>query len=90
MPFGVPFDNPVRTQPLELSSGDRLVLYSDGVTEARPDAGEPFGLANLVPALQEVRRAPAREAARRVIRQVRAHRAQELADDATVLVLDIP
>ena len=90
MPFGIPFENPLRSEPLALASGDRLVLYSDGVTEARPANGGAFGLSMLVPALREARDAPPREAARRVIRRVRAHRAQELADDATLLLIDIP
>ena len=90
LPFGVPFANAVRPQPLALSSGDRLVLYSDGVTEARPDAGELFGPSRLARALHEVRGLAPREAARDVIRRVRSHRGSELTDDATLLVIDIP
>jgi phosphoserine phosphatase RsbU/P len=35
-------------QPLSLDRGDRLILYSDGVTEARNSGGEFFGDARLL------------------------------------------
>ncbi|MHC4471390.1 MAG: SpoIIE family protein phosphatase [Planctomycetota bacterium] len=41
----------VRT--LELSVGDRLVLYSDGMVEHRDPDGEPFGVERLVEILAE-------------------------------------
>jgi serine phosphatase RsbU (regulator of sigma subunit) len=88
-PFGMPFDNRLRTQELELRSGDRLVLYSDGVVEARPDGGEVFGEERLARELVEVRDFPPREAARRIIGAVRRHRAADLTDDATLLMVDI-
>jgi phosphoserine phosphatase RsbU/P len=38
--------------PVELSQGDQLVLYTDGVTEARDDAGVQFGEAGLIAVLR--------------------------------------
>jgi serine phosphatase RsbU (regulator of sigma subunit) len=89
-PFGAPFENPLSSQPLELARGDRLILFSDGVVEARPDDGEPFGDDRLIEALQQLRSMSARETARRLISEVRAHRAGELTDDATLMIVDLP
>jgi hypothetical protein len=89
-PFGMPFQNRLAAQPLELRRGDRLILFSDGVVEARPDGGQPFGDARLVKNLQQLEQVPAREAARRLIAEVRTHRAGDLTDDATLMILDLP
>jgi hypothetical protein len=88
-PFGIPFGRDFRVQRLDLRPGARLVLYSDGVVEARPDGGAPFGDARLAAALEQVRGLPPREAARRIIAAIRSHRAADLTDDATLLVLDV-
>src|SRR5437867_12358496 len=89
-PFGMPFENRLAAQPLELRRGDRLILFSDGVVEARPDGGQPFGDARLVDTLQRLKHLPPREAARGLVAEVRAHRAGDLTDDATIIILDLP
>jgi hypothetical protein len=89
VPFGVPFPAELEPQPLRLRSGDRLTLFSDGITEARPDGGEAFSEERLARELATHRHFAPREAARRIIGQVRAHRAADLSDDATILVLDL-
>jgi Stage II sporulation protein E (SpoIIE) len=89
-PFGTPLENPLRSQSLELAPGDRLVLFSDGIVEARPDGGSPLGTRSVAGILRELRKFSAREAARKLIARVRAHRAAELSDDATLMILDLP
>jgi sigma-B regulation protein RsbU (phosphoserine phosphatase) len=42
----------------QLSAGDVLVLYTDGVTEACNDAGEEFGEHRLIEALRRYRDRP--------------------------------
>jgi hypothetical protein len=42
-PLGVRRRDPFRELTVEFSSGDRLILYSDGLIEAVDDDGEPFG-----------------------------------------------
>ncbi len=88
-PFGLPFDGPPAAQHLELGQGDRLTLFSDGVIEARPHEGQPFSEARLARELVERRRMPPRETARTIIGAVREHRAAELQDDASILVVDL-
>ena len=88
-PFGMPFDEVVPVAPLSLRVGDRLVLFSDGVIEARPEAGDAFGIGSLIDALESSRDVSPREMTRRVTGSVRAHRADDLTDDATILAIDI-
>jgi stage II sporulation SpoE-like protein len=89
LPFGMPFEGSVPVLPLSLQVGDRLVLFSDGVTEARPEGGDAFGLGSLMRELETLRDVSPREMTRRLTGAVRAYRADDLADDATILTIDI-
>jgi serine/threonine protein phosphatase PrpC len=72
-----------------LQRGDRLLFYTDGVTEARSPEGEFFGVDRLVDLL--VRNfaggLPAPETMRRVVRALLEHQQGRLDDDATLLLL---
>ncbi len=68
-----------------LSEGESLVLYTDGVIEARNDAREFFGEAGLVATLE--REGDGDDLARRVLDDVIAFQGGSGADDAAVLVL---
>jgi hypothetical protein len=86
-PFGRGDDERVVAEE-DLRPGDVVALYTDGVVSARDRHGVPFGRSGLVEVLEQ--EAPGRllpEAARRVIEAVLAHREDDLADDATVLLL---
>jgi hypothetical protein len=89
LPFGMPFENRLTAQPIELRKGDRLILSSDGVVEARPDGGTPFGEATFMESARRLQGVAPREAARKLVAEVRAHRAGELTDDATLIILDL-
>lgn len=69
-----------------LGPGDALVLYTDGVTEARRD-GDMFGEARLRGLLGELAGRPADEVAQAVEGAVTAHHGGPLADDLALLVL---
>jgi len=73
---------------VRLEPGDVLVVFSDGVAEARNTAGEEFGRDRLVAALQGAHGASADVVLDRVTSAVRtfSHGAAQ-ADDITVLVL---
>lgn len=85
--FGMPFrDLTVGEEVLE--PGDWLVLYTDGITEARAEDRSFFGLDRLRTFLEREAAAdhPPPEMVRRLIRRVMEHQHDELQDDATVVV----
>jgi len=75
---------------ISLQPGDRLLLFTDGVIEARSADGEFFGLDRLVDLLtrQEAAGQPPPETLRRLIHTVLDHQHDALQDDATLLLLE--
>ncbi|MFF5923711.1 PP2C family protein-serine/threonine phosphatase [Streptomyces flavochromogenes] len=73
-----------------LQPGDRLLLFTDGVTDARSAAGELFGELRLADAVVRALTdgLPAPEALRRLIQQILVHQDQRLHDDATLLLAE--
>jgi sigma-B regulation protein RsbU (phosphoserine phosphatase) len=72
---------------ITLEPGDRLVLYTDGLIEARNKQEEFFGEESLKAALQNTARLTAAEAADKIISSVQDW-ATSQEDDLTVLVCD--
>jgi serine phosphatase RsbU (regulator of sigma subunit)/predicted enzyme related to lactoylglutathione lyase len=70
----------------QLSPGDTLVLYTDGVIESFNDTGEEFGEQRLVEALQQHRELPTPALLASVANEVRQFSAQEQTDDFTLIV----
>jgi serine phosphatase RsbU (regulator of sigma subunit) len=72
----------------QLQPGDYLLLYTDGVTEARSPQGEEFGIPRLVDLITRSLAAglPAPETMRRAVRALLAHQGSDLDDDATMLL----
>ncbi|WP_033821061.1 PP2C family protein-serine/threonine phosphatase [Kitasatospora sp. MBT63] len=75
----------VRLQP-----GDRVLMFTDGVTEARSPAGDLFGEQRLADTVVRAMAAglPAPEALRRLVQQILLHQNQQLRDDATILLTE--
>ena len=73
------------TVPLE--AGDRLLLYTDGLVEARNRAGEMFGDAALITKLRRTGGTAPAEAADSIIAAVQEW-AHSQDDDLTVLICD--
>ncbi len=74
---------------VRLSAGDRLVLYTDGITEAVRSDGEEFGSENLAAVAQASGRNPASELNRLLLAQVTQFCNGQFHDDATLLVVAI-
>jgi sigma-B regulation protein RsbU (phosphoserine phosphatase) len=87
-PLGMLEDVAYRQGELELRPGEMLVIYSDGLTEARNAAGEEFGTERLRQALGRLRNFPAEEAGRSLLREVDQFIGGErLEDDLSLVVL---
>jgi sigma-B regulation protein RsbU (phosphoserine phosphatase) len=74
------------TVPIE--GGDRLLLYTDGLVEARNAAGEMFGEAALMAAFRQTANTTPADAADSIIASVQRW-AHSQDDDLTVLVCDV-
>jgi hypothetical protein len=90
VPMGVGVSMEVDVGSLILEPGDRLILYTDGVTEARDREGNQFGLDRLVDFVirRDADGLPAPETLRLLIRSILEHQEGQLQDDATVLVVE--
>jgi phosphoserine phosphatase RsbU/P len=74
-----------------LNSGDRFILYTDGITEAPSASGEEFGMERLKDFLQQNSGHSTQELCDLLIHQVAAwcgSRAKEQHDDLTLIVVD--
>lgn len=89
LPLGLG-DSVVTVAEVSLEPDDRLLLFTDGVVEARSPGGERFGQERLV---DLTRRALAdqqtlAETVRRLVTSVELHRHGALEDDATILLVE--
>lgn len=75
------------SKSLPLQPGDRLLLYTDGIVEARNDAGQLFGDASLSTALKDTRHLTPAEAVDHLLTAVQRW-AKSQDDDLTVLICD--
>jgi sigma-B regulation protein RsbU (phosphoserine phosphatase) len=74
---------------VELFAGDRLVLFTDGLTEAGNPDGEEFGEERLLRLLTENRARPADELQRKIMDAVSEFGGEDFQDDATLIVLAV-
>ncbi|MGW0122121.1 PP2C family protein-serine/threonine phosphatase [Streptomyces sp. NPDC003327] len=81
---------PVTEHRQRLQPGDRVLLYSDGVTEGRSRSGDLFGEERLADFVIRATSAgePAPEALRRLIQSLLHHQDHQLRDDATILLVE--
>jgi sigma-B regulation protein RsbU (phosphoserine phosphatase) len=70
-----------------LRTGDTLLLYSDGVTEAGADTGEEFGEERLIHALRVNQQQPAEALVQAIIDDVNDFSGGARSDDVTVVAL---
>jgi hypothetical protein len=88
LPFGLGAGAPVPCV-FDLEPDDAVLLYTDGVVEARTPDGELFGLERLADLLEREAASgqPAEELLRRLVQAVLDHQAGGLRDDATLMLV---
>lgn len=72
---------------IELLPGDRIVLFTDGVSEATDAAGEMFGEARIEELVTDCRDLSATELQQTVVDAASAYSGGELEDDVTLVVV---
>jgi serine phosphatase RsbU (regulator of sigma subunit) len=87
LPFGLGRGTPALSAA-DLEPDDAVLLYTDGVTEARTADGELFGLDRLIDLLEReaASEQPPEEILRRLVRAVLDYEPGGLRDDATLLL----
>jgi serine phosphatase RsbU (regulator of sigma subunit) len=90
-PLGIPFDiSPARVGREDLEPGDRILLYTDGLTEARTADGSFFTQERLAEFFERQASAglPAPETLRRLRHAILSYQQRRLQDDATALLVE--
>lgn len=72
---------------IELRSGDRLLLFTDGVTEATNEDGEQFGDERLIELLRRTGGLNAAELQQNILKAVREFCGDDFSDDAALMVV---
>ncbi|WP_435271432.1 PP2C family protein-serine/threonine phosphatase [Streptomyces sp. 1222.5] len=89
-PMGTGLGLPTTVCQEHLQPGDRVVLYTDGITEARRPGGREFGIERFTDFLirHHADGLPVPETLRRLIHALLAYHEGRLQDDATVLLCE--
>jgi len=94
-PIGLPiradqsFTDRLGSETVELAPGDRLLMFTDGLSDSRSSEGESFGLDRIDACLRETPNLSSPEFVNEIITRVdRFSDGADLIDDLTVLVLD--
>ena len=89
MVLGVFPDNQYDQSELTLNGGDRLLFYTDGITEARSPDGEEYGEDRLAAAAVAVRTGSAEAIKDSVLADVNTFTDGKFEDDATLIVVGV-
>lgn len=83
------FDDPgTATTSVQLEPGDRLLLYTDGLLDAKSPAGEVFGEHRFEQVLLQLASLRSQDLAERVVEEVERFAAGKLEDDLTMVVAE--
>jgi sigma-B regulation protein RsbU (phosphoserine phosphatase) len=87
--LGVFTNQTFKSDAVRLRTGDRMVLFTDGVTEACNSEDEEFGEDRLLEVLQENRSRSATEIQKKILQTVTEFSRAPWRDDATLLVVAV-
>ena len=89
VPIGMMPDMEYESTSIQLQPGDRLFLYSDGITECENGSGEQFGQNRLLACLKDSFSDSLEQAVKRVEQHVRDwNHGETFEDDVTFLILE--
>ena len=90
IPLGIMEDSLSQDTHVQLSSGDRVVFYTDGVVEAMNRQGQMYGFERLINMVKECACLPSMDVIDRIVGDVRIFRGGEpQQDDITLIVIDV-
>lgn len=89
MPIGFSQEETYREQSLALQPGDRLYLYSDGLTEAMNETGAQFGLERVIHLLRETKTQSLKTGLLTILASVEKWTSCSLKDDISILALEV-
>ncbi len=79
----------IKTQEISLQIGDRLVLFTDGIVEARDEQGEEFDYDRLINAVQNGIHLSPEDLSQSIIQEVQGFSGGVIEDDYTLMIIDI-
>ncbi len=83
-------DEAYEERSIRLGLGDRLLIYSDGVTEAMNPAGELFGNTRLLEVIRQTRSEPLQASVSKLLEEItRWHGSPSLEDDISILAVEV-
>jgi len=89
VPLGLFPDYNYERGEVQLTAGDRLVLFTDGMTEVSSPDGEEFGEERLATVLLENRHLNAGDLQARILAEVAKFSGGQFEDDATLVVVAV-
>jgi len=87
--LGLGLQDGFEVKRIRLQPGDRLALYTDGITEAASDSSGEFGIERLAQALLSAESSDPKAQHCTVVSQARAHANGNFGDDATLVLAAI-
>ncbi|MGH9780986.1 MAG: PP2C family protein-serine/threonine phosphatase, partial [Candidatus Acidiferrales bacterium] len=82
-------DQHYEQKEIVLADGDRLILFTDGITETTDSRGEEFGETRLLAVLQESRTFGATKMQQNALVRIAAFNGENFQDDATLVLLAV-
>ncbi|MGC9454432.1 MAG: SpoIIE family protein phosphatase [Phycisphaerae bacterium] len=90
-PIGVVTEPQYESRRLSLGGGDRVVLYTDGLTEAADAEGKPFGEQRLLAELERTRTEKLDDCLPALVKAARTHRGEaDFEDDVSLVAMSVP
>lgn len=88
IPLGVIEDSEWGEEQTSIASGERLLIYSDGLLEARSPSGEDYGMERLEASFQGTHKVALEQALEKVEADVRQFCQGRLSDDLAILMME--